>query len=711
MFPSSLSRNPALSLPSPSVQNQIHELAKTLPPPRKQNIACDACRFHRSSPWKAEESKVQSAARSAKMPTLYGQKLSMHVRSPRIFSPCRRVNGCLFRHHAQQATSEKKRISTVSRRPRAYTANAQHSPPTPEKPTYLASSTSPSPQSQSTPFRYPQATFGPPVRRTTSFTDLLAYLLSPPDEVHDLNGYPQSAYRLNPWKDWGELAYKFQEEHFRLEFALDLVEVYFQVVHTRLPFLNPTHFRARLNVNVPQYASIYANSSSASGASAEETLHPALMATVVAWGAKFSEHPLLVADRLNSPTRQSGLAKTLIVRAREVAEALKVHRVPAAEHVVIALLIEPLQSQIPEDASGFRGFWLTSAIRQLFDLQINHKSVISNIQDSEARGTMIFAWWMACLSDAYGAAYYRRKPQVEDEDYDVDFYTVDPVSMDPDGQTKQDPREHLEFLGYYRAAHALARISRHMSKNLWIPTTDSDGVPVEVLRGIIHHSTKWDFVSAVSACASDATFHIMWIILFNALDDRGIRESLGSPHGSGATSTALVAGSGLQQQIEELKTKVLDEALHGAMRIAGLAGVLTKNGYLRLDPAVMHVSCNYAGILLARFGRPEVQNCIEGLEQYSYSYEEAAEQAQELRRLFALARAGQTDFTHMASAVVRQQQHPHTHSHSHPHHSPQQQHQHPPQPPPPPPPQVQSRVSSQGQSGMGDGMYVDAATF
>ena len=130
-----------------------------------------------------------------------------------------------------------------------------------------------------------------------------------------------------------------------LRFALDLVEVYFQVVHTRLPFLNPTHFRARLNVDVPQYASIYANNSSASGASAEETLHPALMATVVAWGAKFSEHPLLVADRLNSPTRQSGLAKTLIVRAREVAEALKVHRVPAAEHVVIALLIEPLQSR------------------------------------------------------------------------------------------------------------------------------------------------------------------------------------------------------------------------------------------------------------------------------------------------------------------------------------------------------------------------------
>ena len=33
-----------LVLPTPSMQNQMHELAKTLPPPRKQNTACDACR-------------------------------------------------------------------------------------------------------------------------------------------------------------------------------------------------------------------------------------------------------------------------------------------------------------------------------------------------------------------------------------------------------------------------------------------------------------------------------------------------------------------------------------------------------------------------------------------------------------------------------------------------------------------------------------------
>ena len=61
---------------------------------------------------------------------------------------------------------------------------------------------------------------------------------------------------------------------------------------------------------------------------------------------------------------------------------------------------------------GFHGFWLSSAIRNLLDLGINHKSVMANIQDPDARGTMIFAWWMACLADAYHAVYYRRKPML-----------------------------------------------------------------------------------------------------------------------------------------------------------------------------------------------------------------------------------------------------------------------------------------------------------
>jgi hypothetical protein len=55
----------------------------------------------------------------------------------------------------------------------------------------------------------------------------------------------------------------------------------------------------------------------------------------------------------------------------------------------------------------------------------------------------------------------------------------------------------------------------------------------------------------------------MWIILFNALDDFGVRELNGAP--SPPPHLA---------QIESLQRKVAEEALHGALRIAGLVGRL-----------------------------------------------------------------------------------------------------------------------------------------
>lgn len=73
----------------------------------------------------------------------------------------------------------------------------------------------------------------------------------------------------------------------------------------------------------------------------------------------------------------------------------------------------------------------------------------------------------------------------------------------------------------------------------------------------------------------------------------------------------------------------------------------------RLDPAAMHVSCFQAGMLLARLGRPEAHNCIAGLEQYSYAYEEARGQVTEMKLAATSAQAGDFDFNHMASLVPR----------------------------------------------------------
>ncbi|PPQ89644.1 hypothetical protein CVT25_013831 [Psilocybe cyanescens] len=607
-----------LVLPTPSMQNQIHELAKTLPPPRKQNTACDACR-----------------SRKVKCNRLPGHdKLS---------------------HFVQQATSEKKRSTAVSRRPRNLSSASSSASPVPEAPSSPSAITQPHMPLM---VRYG---FCPPLTLSTPTHDVLTFVFAPPDQPGNFMS-SSPAQGGSVYDVWGELASKLEDAKFRSEFALDLVEVFFQIVHTRLPLLNPEQFRTRLQLQ------------GSAPPSNTPPLHPALVATVLAWGTKFSEHPLLVADR-RRPGGQSLLAKTLIDRARDLAEALKVHRIPSSDHVVISLLIEPLQNQNPDDPLGFHGFWLTSATRHLLDLGINHKSVMANIQDPESRGTMIFAWWMTCISDAYASAYYRRKPVLDDDDYDIDFYTVDPVNMEmSDGQAPMpSPREQLE--GYYRAAHSLARTARQMSRQLWRPATDSDGISFDNLCTFAKALTEWreeylnlvgvpsnfegewDFVSAVSSCASDATYHVMWIILFNALDDFGIKElnaGVNLPHNHAA--------------IDEVRRKVADEALHGALRIAGLAGVLTSNGYLRLDPAVMHISCILAGTLLARLGRPEVANCIAGLKQYSYAYEEAGDQANEMSRLFNRVRMGELELSHMASVAPRVGGSPPSSSSPHSHH-------------------------------------------
>ena len=59
---------------------------------------------------------------------------------------------------------------------------------------------------------------------------------------------------------------------------------------------------------------------------------------------------------------------------------------------------------------------------------------------------MIFAWWMACISDAYASAYYRRKPVLDDDDYDIDFYTVGPSPQEQTDSAGTAPstREQLE---------------------------------------------------------------------------------------------------------------------------------------------------------------------------------------------------------------------------------------------------------------------------
>ena len=86
--------------------------------------------------------------------------------------------------------------------------------------------------------------------------------------------------------------------------------------------------------------------------------------------------------------------------------------------------------------------------------------------------------------------------------------------------------------------------------------------------------------------ASDATYHIMWIVLCNAVDDFGIRE-VNDVVRTGTPETMLPQHA----QIEEKKRKVLNEALHGALRIAGLVSSRTLHVVVLLDGGDSFADC------------------------------------------------------------------------------------------------------------------------
>jgi hypothetical protein len=52
------------------------------------------------------------------------------------------------------------------------------------------------------------------------------------------------------------------------------------------------------------------------------------------------------------------------------------------------------------------------------------------------------------------------------------------------------------------------------------------------------------------------------------------------------------------------------------------------------DPNTLHYSTYAAGMYLARVGHPDVESCIAGLRQYSFAYEEANGQADQIQRTY-----------------------------------------------------------------------------
>lgn len=109
----------------------------------------------------------------------------------------------------------------------------------------------------------------------------------------------------------------------------------------RQPILDPVDFRARFKLSLP--AHLQPNDTPAPP-SPPDPLPPALLCVVLAWGSKFSEHPLLILDRKQNGGR-SRLSRMLVGKAIEIAEGERVYRLPTTDGILTCMIIEGIQSR------------------------------------------------------------------------------------------------------------------------------------------------------------------------------------------------------------------------------------------------------------------------------------------------------------------------------------------------------------------------------
>jgi hypothetical protein len=51
---------------------------------------------------------------------------------------------------------------------------------------------------------------------------------------------------------------------------------------------------------------------------------------------------------------------------------------------------------------------------------MNKKSTVVQIIDEQERGSVVFSFWYACLSDAHAALYFRKQPMLDVDDYNLE---------------------------------------------------------------------------------------------------------------------------------------------------------------------------------------------------------------------------------------------------------------------------------------------------
>ncbi|OXG21701.1 hypothetical protein C366_01384 [Cryptococcus neoformans Tu401-1] len=496
--------------------------------------------------------------------------------------------------------------------------------------------------------------------------DLIRYLLSPYPILTSVLGYSDVASiescKRGESDLWEEMGGKVWEEgpseaHKSLaadeltKLADDLIDSFFSVAHIRNPCYDPPTFRARL----------YTPNTHPQG----PIPHP-ILATALAWGARFSDHPVIQQDRDECSQRRSSgeehgvqekgrgrkrsrLMQMAVIRAREVCEICRIWRIPSIDNVKALLNLDGLLGQALVKNNKYQAIYATAAVKHLLSMGYNSTRAILTIPDEKERAVIVLIWCVLIGTDSYRSVYYRIKPCLLDDDYDIEppRSTASLLNFTPVSHSEPD-----QSILWFSAARSAASMCRALSLRLCSPHLQTSGIPLSLLRTFTHSASvwrtnylsklgvpplwpeSWNFLQAITACSADVSHHALWLVLYRALEESGVEEETKGAMGMGGV------GMGIGVEVESVKRRIKEESEHAALRIAALVAVLTENEYLSLDPLSIHHPIYEAGLHLAQRGRAECLACVIGLKQYAITFPGTWDNAEELEKIYADSQRG-----------------------------------------------------------------------
>lgn len=428
---------------------------------------------------------------------------------------------------------------------------------------------------------------------------------------------------------------RLMRESDRRDLANDLIETYFQIVQIRMPFVRAHLFKRR-----------YDNPGGPEGPNSNLSI-----AMVLAWGARFSEHPIIVQDRIESSAglpngrKRSRLVLLLTMRYQWIMDHEGADKVVSLDNMIAQCSMGALRGADPQiNVIAYR-----TAASCALALRYNTQEGIESIPDSKARSFAVYAFWLLTESATSATMYRRARPALFDGDWDFDLQQFDTSNNWGTDVQLWGRTSVMDWLVYQEAFDDLFRNFRQIQSQWWRPRCLKEGLPVSDIKIFTDELTSWkerylaqagvpaiwpptwDFAAAVAACTVDIVFHSTWPVIAEAVSDYGIREIKMMDRGDPLS----LGKDPMETRIEcsRARDRVEQEALHASLRIAALAAVLAVNNYLRLDPFILAHAITAAGRFLAKHGRHEVSSIISGLRDIGVVFYECYDLADEIEAL------------------------------------------------------------------------------